>query len=416
MFSKIAKTKMYITVATIALSMAVASMIVLYACKKDASDKGSVTRLWKNSSSMRTFSDYDALFEEVESVSNMDETELRNHEMQIGFESFGRISDSIYRQILKDVGTSMGYSCELGAEEMNDADVEFTSEDAQAYVSLHPEYLTLCSSITESGEEEYEFLPKYWNSQFRYVMNEDKMFKVGDNIFKVFDGAVLYTSIGNASDLYAITEANIDYILEVIEDTASVDSIHVFAKTQKCGGKIKDVFIKESSNSSESTYYKSANNRCSGRLNGTFGRFSIENVASDNTINSHIIANPDDRVRVVGNFYCRTQEETYWTYSAKSSYSVFAEWRGCKKCVWVCCKRTLNSDFCFETLHDDTIYSKTEVYKSSKAEWSHSNEVFFKRSQFPFYASGVKMKLSWSSIYNLKGSIWVATASCSFDY
>jgi hypothetical protein len=49
MFSKIAKTKMYITVATIALSMAVASMIVFYSCRKDNNESTYSNSIYKKS-------------------------------------------------------------------------------------------------------------------------------------------------------------------------------------------------------------------------------------------------------------------------------------------------------------------------------------------------------------------------------
>ncbi len=126
---------------------------IFYACQKDG-----LLKMHKNGTGMRVFNSMDELFEEVKYVNSMDEDELTAYENQIGFQSFGRVSESVYWQILKELGEPLGYEY-LGDEEMDDVDYEFTVENAQEYVSQYPEYLKLCSSIAEDGEEEYEFLP-----------------------------------------------------------------------------------------------------------------------------------------------------------------------------------------------------------------------------------------------------------------
>ena len=160
---------------------------IFYACKKDGNEfmNGKGLLMQSVSNGMRVFDSMEELVNEINRLDNMEEEELEAYENSIGFQSFGRMSESVYWQILRELGEPFGVEY-FGDEEMSEMDVEFTTEDAFVYVSLYPKYLeVLKSTISEEGQEDYdidEFLPKYYLNRFRYVMNENRMFQVAERI------------------------------------------------------------------------------------------------------------------------------------------------------------------------------------------------------------------------------------------
>jgi hypothetical protein len=141
----------------------------------------------------------DELDEEVNNVNSMNEEELRNHEEAMGFLSFGRAAEEIYFPIVNEIEESSS---------------EFGYDQAMEYVSAYPEYLELI--INE--ESEYEFLIKYDFSPFSYIMNTDRMFQVGDNIYKVFSWVILEAELEKADLLHNVTEEDIaERAEEIIE-------------------------------------------------------------------------------------------------------------------------------------------------------------------------------------------------------
>jgi len=392
---------------------------VFYACKKDGNGfmnaKGSLTPSVSNG--MRVFNSMEELFNEINRLDNMEEEVLETYENSIGFQSFGRMSESVYWQILREIGEEHGYNCELGAEEMSGADIEFTAEDAQVYLSQYPQYLELCSKIVE-GEEEYEFLPKYSYNQFRYVMNNDRMFQVEETVYKVFKNAVIYTSIGNVNALYSITEDNIENVItdiEIQEEAGNEGPIFAFTYSkgsQKCGGN-KGPYITEGTNGKLEMANGSMPGTpgCSNKSTGTLFIYAIEEVASQ--------PSPNNKERVVANFYCDSYDigfgRVYWETNAY--YSVYAEWRGGKHGIWIHCKRTLNSDICMEVWQKYIVYSCPDNYKSPKGpEKAKRRELITQQTTHDYDANGNLIPALRGSIYNLTGRIWIATASYTFDF
>ena len=218
--------------------VAVVSVLIFYGCKKDPNGQGLFSKRLTSqtvSSGMRAFDSMDELFEEVNLLSSMDEDELESYENRIGFQSFGRIAESVYYQILRERAE------ELGVDELGDNDTELTMSDAQTFVAQYPEYLELkkiiyaddCGYVPENGDE-YRFTRKYGDEPFRYIMNEDRMFQVEDMVFRVFEEMTIGTSIENIGALYGIGEGNFGEMLQLYEQE-SADKGIPFVKIQKGG-------------------------------------------------------------------------------------------------------------------------------------------------------------------------------------
>jgi hypothetical protein len=323
------------------------------------------------------------MYEEIEYINSISSEELQAHELANGFKSFGRASDEIYYPIVTPIEAE---------------DQEFTEEQAKVYVSEYPKYL----EITKDGDGEKTFLPKYFTEQYRYVMNEDRLFRVCENIFKVFKNAVIYTDIAYADKLWNITEENID---------ATIDEI--IKKEEGNDGESNPIKIhknkKPSAWSGIQTYPPTPPVGCSGRTYGTRGRYHIYTESYPSS---------SGKEKVCANFYCDSkalESNDYWDCLAY--YSVYALWRGCKNCIWIGCSRTLHSSICMEILVDDTVYSVTDNYNSTKPERGAAREnVFWKRIPFRYYANGTVVQATRGSIYNLTGTIWIATASRTLNY
>ena len=375
---------------------------VLYACHKDGK-----TAIQKNASdNMRVFDSMDKLFEEIDNLEAMNEQDLEAYENTIGFQSFGRTAESIYWQILKERGEELGYDCELGGEAMSDADVEFTAEDAQVYVSQYPEYLEIRSSVVEGGEKEYEFLPKYFLNRFRYVMNNDRMFQVDDNVFKVFKNAVIYTSVEDANVLYGVTEDNIENTINgiLIHGAAGENgTISIFMQYAK---KNKDSVVCTNCDIDPPT----PTGPC-GKIGGTYNRDYIETE-------SPVAAN--NKERVLGMFMCESGNsliyDKYWTLDAH--VTIHAEWRGCKRCMWISCKRTLHTDFHMEIWYQDCdgtpkIHDYYSQYTSREPEKDYVRKALYKDIDLSQNATYTHIR---PSIYNLCGDYWIATTSRHLNY
>ena len=394
--------------------VAMASVLIFYGCRKFSDNP----LMMSTHSDMRYFETVNDLFDEVNRLSDMDDEELAAYENSIGFQSFGRKSETIYWQILHELGEPFGVEY-FGDEEMSDVEVNFTVDDAQVYVSQYPEYLKIETTVAENGETEYEFVPKYNNSPYRYIMNENGMFQVGDNIFKVFEYAVLYTSIDKADMLSNITETNIkNVVLDIFEKEAAGEEPLIKCSGSKTGSQQKDDYIwafgPRSGYADDNKGYEVDNKStpgtpgCSNKSKGTLERYQILTI-------SQPASNNKERVR--GNFNCESYDSGPGYWDCNAYYSVYAQWRGCNSCVWIGCKRTLHSDICMEIWHVEVVYSKTDAYNSSKpVKQSGWRDLFRERVAIQYQSDGTKIKVCRSSIYNLTGKYWIATTSRTLNF
>jgi hypothetical protein len=360
----------------ISLLVVAACVLTVISCKKD----GLLLNQHKSlSSNMRTFSSMDELFKEVEKVNSMDEEELQKYEESIGFSSFGREADVIYYPI---------------AIQIEKKEQEFTVEQAMDYVSKYPEYLEL---ITDDDVDQV-FISKYFSASFRYVMNTNRMFRVKEDIYKVFNAIVFYTSIENADALYDITEENIWItIKDIIENGEKAISVFSITPCRKSllSPHLKVLIEELAKKNGEGSNPVKEPHTPMGACQRTSGCLSCKYITAVSPIASN------NKERVLGEF-------KYEYYKKNNSYraeaKIYAQWRGGKKSVWVGCKRTLNTNYNVEIYADNTIWNVYSKYKSAKPEYSYTRELFSVTASYSNFANG--------SIYNLCGKFWIATTTC----
>jgi len=171
---------------------------VLYACHKDGAKSISKNDIGDN---MRHFPSWEAVYNEVNTLFTMSREDLTAYEQSIGFQSFGSKANAIYYPI---------------AESIMENNIELDVDKAMEYISQYPQYLQL---VNEDGEN--SFIPKYDCNPFRYVMNNDRMFRVGDSVYKVFDCVLLGIPAEKAESLFNITDENIEEVVNELLARAS---------------------------------------------------------------------------------------------------------------------------------------------------------------------------------------------------
>lgn len=131
------------------------------------------------------------------------------------FLSFGQASDCLYYSIYDTADLS-----------------NFTLTDAELKVRQHGQYLELL----EDQQGEYTFQPKLSNCIFRYVINTERLMRVGDTIYKFFDKGFASCLARYCLDsLTAIT----DYQFDNFNDNDTIGGI-LIRKFAKGGGYLGD--------------------------------------------------------------------------------------------------------------------------------------------------------------------------------
>jgi len=368
---------------TAIVAVIVVAGTVFYACKKDMDN--SMLKSHKSfSSNMRTFASMEELFVEVEKVISMDVQEIENYEKTIGFCSFGRMTNDIYYPIVEPIVEN---------------ELDFSIDQAREYVMQYPKYLEIITD--EDGE--YEFVQKYRCELFRYIMNEDRLFQVDENIYKVFNEVVISTTVEKAGILSAITEESIDRIIQEIDNGQNTEitvSCSRITKSTDDDDTTKDKPDARGGTRIITTPPNGPTPGPCGRQYGTYGRYEIYRespVASNN------------QEKVIGRFRCDSWENPA-DFQCITSVFIYAKWRGkCKHCIWVGCWRTLNMDFNIEIWHENTRYSIHHQDKTSKPKYDYGLTLFNKMGAYD------KGKVFRSSIYNLCGRFWIATTERVLD-
>ena len=159
--------------------------VTLFGCKKE--DVNPNTTL-KNGMSIRCFDDFQELQSEMENIANMDFDELLEYESELNFNSYGKNAYLLVEELTGDTTMLSG---------------EMLSQIEQYY----PQYFVIL-------EEDTNFLVdvRYGNTPFSFIMNENRMFIIGDSVYKVFDNCLVITDIANIEDLTALDE---DGLLEI---------------------------------------------------------------------------------------------------------------------------------------------------------------------------------------------------------
>ncbi len=123
-------------------------------------------------------------------VLSMSTNELKEYEESIGYLSFGRECEEFYNSI--------------------DFESFATFEELESFVEANSDYLVF--NKDDNGELYLETV--YCNSIDRYIMNKDRMFLIGDDIYKVFEDGVIISDASNLDDLKKINFNSIDKVAE----------------------------------------------------------------------------------------------------------------------------------------------------------------------------------------------------------
>lgn len=156
--------------------------MILSSCEKEDVEKTNPNSNLKSSLEMRVFDDVVALNEEVTKTTQMSFEELVSYEKSIGFSSFGRLSEEILYPIIEK-------SEDLSYEQLRNLVVK------------HSEYLQI-----KEIDGDMDFDVKYANSPFRYVMNQDRMVKAGNTLYKIFENGFVTCKSEYYSKLLSMTE------------------------------------------------------------------------------------------------------------------------------------------------------------------------------------------------------------------
>lgn len=131
---------------------------------------------------LKSFDSYQELYDEIETVNNLTLEELVDYENVQDYNSFGKISDLLYYNFIEDT--------------------TLTLNDILTFIERNPKYVELVI------ETDTSFVPTYETS-LRYIMNDDRIFKVQDTLFKVFTSGILSTLTSNYGKLLLIEDKDL---------------------------------------------------------------------------------------------------------------------------------------------------------------------------------------------------------------
>lgn len=169
------------------LGVALIVILAMSACKKDAADKSSNPKIQSNiksaSAKILKFGSYNEFKKELEYITSATFEEKQKWEESKDFVSFGRASDEFYLS--------------LDPEKLN-------IEKLKGIVEQNPEYLILLKG--EDGE--YTLESAFWDNPLRRFINQDKLYQIGETIYKLFSFGTVSTNEYNIKKLKSITENN----------------------------------------------------------------------------------------------------------------------------------------------------------------------------------------------------------------
>ena len=167
------------------INLLLVSFIALFfsSCDKDEIAIPQSNEISEDIVSFENFAEYNTA---EENVLAMNSEELKNYEESLGYKSFGRASEEFYRNIEMD---------------------EFKSKEGiVSFVEKNSHYLQLIDD--ENGEFELE--TKFYNNPQRYFLNKNKMFEIGNSLYKLIEEGTIVCSSENIEMLKQIGDHNID--------------------------------------------------------------------------------------------------------------------------------------------------------------------------------------------------------------
>lgn len=198
---------------TVLLVMAL--LAIFCACEKDEDVQQSTSKtddLFKGvSRDILYFENYEEFNEELDFVMNLDETELKVWEDQKGFKSIASFCED------------KAFSIDIDEFETDEQFIEFLKEN-EPYLK---------SEIDENGEENIE--PKFFDYRARYFLNFDKMYQIGNRVYKEFENGTLSCFVSNESVLKDIENPE-NYIN--VEGFIYNKIIETELKVESCGASL----------------------------------------------------------------------------------------------------------------------------------------------------------------------------------
>jgi hypothetical protein len=339
------------------------------------------------------FDSFEAVHYEIDLLNSMDEQELRDHENAIGFQSFGRMAEDIYYPLVEN-------PCDI------------TVSVAQSYVSQYPAYL----EVNEDEEHEYEFVPKYGGNPFYYIMNEDRMFKVGGDVYRVFKWVILGIPVEKAEELFNISEENIvEVVEEILERNPDSES-----STQKSYHKFLEwsLFIRGyfggNTNITTSGGYGGGTKGGGGTGGGGTGGGNNCGTNYGDVIRRVEVA-PNGTERLIGEFIAGIEPSLSTGISRCTFGQIYLkpQWRCCKSCdrCWIdWCWRTLHAELNMRMCDDGNIRSENLTYHSSRAKYHYRNMFIPYKSQ-PYNGSYFQCYIT-----QLNGEVGMPTVTINLNY
>ncbi len=163
-----------------------AIMIGLFSCSKInienqlPDNKTSLNNILK----FNSFDEFERAWDEV--TSNMTDNSSNLLKSQYNYTSFAEEVDEFYFSI--------------------DLDAFISSEEMMSFVNGHSEYFSI--SYDEDGDMVIE--PLVSNNLMRAFINEDRLFQIGDSVFKVYETATIGTNVTDIQLLESIEEMDIE--------------------------------------------------------------------------------------------------------------------------------------------------------------------------------------------------------------
>lgn len=130
------------------------------------------------------FSSTEELNAEINKTITLNSEELKSYEALKGYKSYGRMCEEIYENI--------------------DFSSFTTQDEILDFVAENGDYLELVTD--EYGDVYLE--TKLRNNEYRYIIDNNRMFTVNDRVYKVFNEGQISTTIENRNVLYKIESFN----------------------------------------------------------------------------------------------------------------------------------------------------------------------------------------------------------------
>jgi hypothetical protein len=160
--------------------------LLLFSCEKEGDLRtDSIQERSLSIEDVPNYADFDELNIKLDELNSMGEDERRIYEASVGTKSLLTLTYEVYEDLEYD---SLGSIDELNA-----------------YISQNSNLIELRTV----GENDTECYPIFSDNPYSVVANEDRLFSVGDMVFKVFDDGLVATKAENFNDLVALAGTSV---------------------------------------------------------------------------------------------------------------------------------------------------------------------------------------------------------------